>query len=190
MSKTLDNAKKRFHKMIDDFGSDPYGLISHLHEMEKWGRFVLKKHPEANEEIVFLAIWLHDVGHYPIPTDIDHAIRGEKIAKEFLESENLEKEKIAKVLHCIRAHRCKDVIPQTIEAKIIACIDSASHMTDHLYISMAKEGKFSDALNKLDRDYRDLSPFPEIKDKLTNTYNSWKELLKSFEQINISSFKK
>ncbi|KKR33637.1 MAG: hypothetical protein UT64_C0005G0017 [Candidatus Falkowbacteria bacterium GW2011_GWF2_39_8] len=32
----IEEAKKYFHKMVQDFNSDPYGLVNHLKEMEKW----------------------------------------------------------------------------------------------------------------------------------------------------------
>ena len=137
----IEKAKIEFIKMVKDFGSDPYNLLSHIPEVEKWGNFMIKKYPEADGEVVLLSAWLHDIGHYPVPTDIDHAIRSEQQAKEFLENQNYDKEKMNKVLHCVRAHRCRDVMPETLEAKIMAFIDSASHMTDSMYFSMAKDDK-------------------------------------------------
>jgi len=56
-------------------------------------------------------------------------------------------------------------------------------MTDILYIQMAKENKTNLAIEKLERDFRDLSPFPKIKKKLTKTYKSRKKLLKNYPQI-------
>ncbi len=130
-----------------------------------------------------LSIWLHDIGHYPLPTEIDHAIRSENIAREFLKKESVNEEEIQKILHCIRAHRVKDVQPQSMEAKIIACADSASHMTDIIYIDMAKNKMIKQALDKLERDFRDLSLFPRIKEQLTEVYESWKKLLNSLNTL-------
>jgi HD superfamily phosphodiesterase len=184
-SKIIEKAKNEFHQMIDNNGSDPYGLLSHIEELEKWAKFMLKKNPNLDKEVVMLAVFLHDIGHYPINKEMDHAVSGEKIAKNLLEKWDFNKLKIPKVLHCIRAHRCKDVMPETNEAKLMACIDSASHMTDILYIDMATEGRADEALAKLDRDFRDLSNFPEIKDKLKNMYTSWKQLLNDYKKIHL-----
>ena len=69
--------------MIEDFGSDPYKLQSHILEVEKWACLMLKRYPKAESKVVLLAIWLHDIGHYPIPTSDDYAIREEQRAKIF-----------------------------------------------------------------------------------------------------------
>ncbi|HLM83725.1 MAG TPA: HD domain-containing protein [Candidatus Bathyarchaeia archaeon] len=186
MSSIIEKAKSEFLKMISDFGSDPYHLLPHVPEAEKWSRFMLKKNPEAYEEVVLLAVWLHDFGHYPLPTDIDHAVRGEERAREFLERENYPRENMEKVLHCVRAHRCKDVMPETLEAKIIAFCDSASHMTDTMYLDMVRtdeEGKFPRTYAKMERDFRDLAIFPEVQKELAELYETWKGLLKAYEKL-------
>lgn len=189
MSTIIDKARDKFFQMIDDFGSDPYHLRTHVPEVEKWARYLLKKFPEANFEVVLLAVWMHDLGHYPIPTGIDHAIRGEERAKEFLEKLNYPKDKMEKVLHCVRAHRCHDVMPNFIEAKIIACSDSASHMTDSMYFDMAKDDKENNhefrVYAKMERDFRDLGAFPEIQNELKELFEVWKKLIQIYEKIDL-----
>ncbi|MFP4424340.1 MAG: HD domain-containing protein [Candidatus Woesearchaeota archaeon] len=179
----IEKAKQKFFQMIDDFGFDPYHLRPHVPEAEKWVKHLLKKYPEADAEVVILAVWLHDIGHYPVPTEIDHAVRGEERAREFLEKFNYPK--MEKVLHCIRAHRCKDVLPNTIEAKIIACADSASHMTDSIYFDIAKNDKENNqefrAYAKMERDFRDL--FPEIQEELAEILDAWKRLIQAYEKL-------
>lgn len=189
MSEIINKAKQEFHQMVEQFGADPYHLLSHVPEVEKLARHVLKKYPEADEEIVLLSVWLHDLGHYPMPTEIDHAVRSEERAKIFLEKENYPKDKMEKVLHCVRSHRCSDVMPNSLEAKIIACIDSASHMTNSTYFHMMRDDKQNHseprAFAKIDRDYRDLGAFPEIQNELKDLYESWKCLLKAYEKIDL-----
>ena len=172
--------------MIDNFGSDPFRLANHVPEAEKWAKFVLGKYPKADKDVVLLAVWLHDIGHYPIPK-IDHAIISEKIAEEFLIHENYDKEKSKKVLHSVRAHRCLDAMPQTLEAKIMAFSDSASHITDSVYINIARDDikkreKYNLIYSKMERDYRDLSLFPEIQKKLKPLSIAWKNLIKEYEK--------
>lgn len=190
MNQIIKKAKIEFFNIIKEFGSDPYHLKSHVPEAEKWAKYLLKKFPKADEEVVLLAVWLHDIGHYPIPTEIDHAIRSEERARDFLEKENYPKDKLNKVLHCIRSHRCKDVLPNSTEAKIIAFIDSASHMTDKIYLDMTKDDKEHNkelrVYSKIERDYRDLGIFPEIQNELKELYESWKRLIKAFEKINLN----
>jgi 23S rRNA maturation-related 3'-5' exoribonuclease YhaM len=189
MKSIIDKAKDTFLQMIDNFGTDPYGLQDHVAEAEKWARVMLKKYPQADAEIVLLSVWMHDIGHYPIPTEIDHAIRSEQRAKEFLELENYDKEKTQAVLHCVRSHRCSDVMPESLEAKMVAFVDSASHMTISMYMNMAREDKERKesfrAFAKIERDMRDLGSFPEMQKKLTGLYHAWQNLLKEYEKIDL-----
>jgi len=189
MVKIIEKTKKLFEQTIKDFESDPYKLQNHVFEVEKWAHFMLKKYPKAKSKIVLLAVWLHDIGHYPIPTDKDHAIRGEQRAKVFLKKENLSKDEIKKVLHCVRSHRCNDILPISIEAKIIAFADSAAHLTDDLYFDIARKDKENKkpfkVYLKMERDLRDLSLFPNEKKKILELSANWKKLLKSYEKINI-----
>ncbi len=181
----VEKAKNFCMDKVKEFGSDPYRLKTHLPEVEKWAKFITKKLPEIDKEIIFLAVWLHDSGHYPVPTEIDHAVRSEKLAKDFLEKEMYDSEKAKKVLHCVLSHRCKDVMPETKEAKLFAFIDSASHMTDAVYAEIARDHGRDVALAKLERDYRDLHYFPEIKKELLPLYSAWKRLLEEFERVNM-----
>ena len=185
----IKKAKRLFFKMIIDYGSDPYLLKSHILEVERWAIYVLKKYPKADQKVVLLSVWLHDIGHYPVQNKVDHAVRGIKRAKKFLNSEKYAKEKIDIVLHCIRAHRCKDVLPKTLEAKIIAFIDSASHMTDSMYFDIAKKDKAQrkefKVYSKIERDWRDMSLFPEFKHELVGLYKLWKLLLREYEKFNL-----
>jgi len=189
MLSIIEKARAKFFQVTEEFGSDPYLLLPHVPEVERWAKFMLKRYPQADEEVVLLAVWLHDLGHYPILTEVDHAIRSEERAREFLEKEKYPKEKMKKVLQCVRSHRCRDVMPESFEAKIIAFADSASHMTTSIYFDMAKEDKQKNrefkAYAKLERDFRDLSSFPEIKKELTELYNAWKNLLKAYEKIDL-----
>ncbi|MDO8558877.1 MAG: hypothetical protein Q7R84_00950 [bacterium] len=55
--------------------------------------------------------------------------------------------------------------------------DSASHFTDGCYMDMAMNGIKKLALEKLDRDYRDVGIFPKLKKEITPIYNVWKNLI-------------
>lgn len=189
MKNIIDKAKTEFLRVVINFGSDPYNLLPHVPEAEKWARYMFKKYPQANQEVVLLAVWLHDIGHYPIPTDVDHAVRSEQQAKEFLIKQNYPTEKMKEVLHCVRAHRCSDVMPETIEAKIMSFIDSASHITDLMYLKMAKDLKakkeISKVYAKIERDLRDLASFPEVQKDLTGLSHAWKKLIEEYEKIDL-----
>jgi HD superfamily phosphodiesterase len=161
---------------------------AHVEELEKLIEGISLGRPEADKEILLLAVWLHDIGFIRDGGGDDHAITGEIIAREWLEKEGYDKNKAERVLHCVRSHRCKDVQPETLEAKIIAFADSASHMTQGIYIDMLKEereGSTYDPLQKLERDWRDLSFFPEMKNKFEALYEAWRKLIEAYREINI-----
>lgn len=188
-------ARAEFLKSMKKAKNDKFRLGFHVFEVDRWARYLLKKHKDADPEITLLGVWLHDLGQYQglskrVNETEDHAVTSEKVAKIFLEKNNYPKEKMAKVLHCVRAHRCKDVLPQTKEAKIVACCDSASHFTEGVYIRMImafeKENRNSErdnVLGKLERDYRDLKMFPEVQKKLEPLYHAWKALLEQYLKV-------
>jgi hypothetical protein len=137
----------------------------------------LEKFPEANQEIALLGVWFHDIGHYPIPTTIDHAVRGEERTKAFLQENNVDIDIINQVCHCVRSHRNKDVPPETLEAKLVAFSDSASHLVDNMYIDMIKQGNTKRVFPKLERDYRDLNLIEGMQATYTPLYEARKNLL-------------
>lgn len=177
----IEKAKKLFLKTIKA-DIDIYGLIEHVPEAEKWANKMCDTYSDADREVVLLAVWLHDIAYYPV-NEIDHAIKSEKAAKKFLEKEKYPKDKMKKVLHCVRAHRGRDVIPETLEAKIMACVDSASHMTDSMYANIVRDGRSDYVFGKLERDYRDISEFPEVQKELQDVYEKWKALLNALVKI-------
>lgn len=121
-----------------------------------------RKTSRADKEIVLLGVWLHDIGHLIGNSNVDHAINSEIETRKFLSRIGYEKQKIDEVAHCVRAHRCKDIQPETIEAKIVAACDSARHMTDYIYTDIAMQGNIDKAKSKLERDIRDVDSFPEL----------------------------
>ena len=187
MQPIVEKAKKVFLDNVKANGSDPYTHENHVFEVERWAKKLLKTNPTADEEVLLLSVWLHDFGVYPINPNEDHAITGERKAKEFLSKENYDKDKTEKVLHCIRSHRCKDVMPKTLEAKMLATSDSASHFTSTMYFDILYRQKkihhdYS-AFDKINRDYRDIAFFLEVKKELTPIYEAWVNLLKTYEKI-------
>lgn len=179
MTKIIEKAKQHFLKTFAEKENPIYPYLPrHVVEAEKWAKRLLKNYPEVDKEIVLLSIWLHDIGQATIENrKDDHAVKSEAEARRFLSEIGLAAEKIEKVVHCIRAHRCRDVQPKTLEAKILAAVDSVSHMTDFCYIDMASEASKEAALAKLERDYRDVGLFPELQKEITPLYEAWKRLL-------------
>jgi HD superfamily phosphodiesterase len=153
-------------------------LPGHIASVEKWACKIMKGYPKASRKICLLSVWLHDIGHSL--SHKKHHIESEKEVRRFLKTIKINSEKIEKVAHCVRAHRCRDVMPKTIEAKILAAADSASHFTDGAYMDMLVHGYKKFVSEKIERDYRDVGLFPNLKKELTPLYNAWKTLLKAY----------
>lgn len=176
----IQKAKNLFYKTIHETDpNDQYNLWHHVPEMEKWSKRLLELYPEADKTVVLMAVWFHDIAHYLWKKEgDDHAVMGEDLFRDFCAKENIDQTLTNKVAHCVRAHRNRDVAPETFEAKIVACADSASHMTGIVYVDMVSRHRDSDYIyGKIERDFRDLAPFPEIQNELKEVYLDWKKLL-------------
>jgi len=181
----IEEKAKKYCLSIIDESDDIFSLATHLPEAEKWANKICDLHPEADREVVLLIVWLHDVSHYVGDRDTDHAVRSEKMAEEFLGENKYNSEKLKQVLHGVRSHRNRDVAPETLEAKIFACADSASHMTDILYLDMIGQGKFKAVTAKMERDFRDVSMFPEVQKKLAPIHDIWKKFVFEYEKLDL-----
>lgn len=184
MSDLVQKAKRHFLETMKR-GTPAYNYFpEHIKEVEKWAIRILKYAPKANKEVLLTSVWLHDIGHADGDYKIDHAIKSENEAKNFLSGLKVNKLKIKNILHCVRSHRCKDVRPQTQEAKVLAAADSASHMTSFAYIAMMQDGASRERiLKKLERDFRDKNYLPApLAKELAPLYKAWKELLKIFPE--------
>ncbi len=184
-NKNIEKTKTHFLETFKQKRNPVYPYLPrHVIEAEKWAKKILKSHPEADEEIVLLSVWLHDIGLATKDENDDHAVQSETETRRFLTEMGMTSDKIEKVAHCVRAHRCKDVKPSTLEAKILAAADSASHMTDINYIVHISDGLRDYTLAKLERDYRDVGLFPELKKEITPLYKAWRELLSVYPDLN------
>jgi HD superfamily phosphohydrolase YqeK len=176
-----DRYKKHFLEVYESSPVKYRTFPHHVDVVAKWADKLCDLHPEADRDVAVIASWFHDLGHF-LGEDGDHAVISEKAAKEFLEQEDLTDEKKQGILHAVRAHRNRDVEPKTIEAKIVCCADSASHLTAEVYLNVLSDTSKEVTLGKLERDYRDLSEFPEIKEELTPLYQAWKDVINSFPE--------
>lgn len=177
----LEKTKKHFFNTFKESKSAYPYLPRHVKEVEKWSKKIVQRYLEADEEILLLSVWLHDIGQAINGDNPDHAVRSEIETRDFLFKIGLESEKIEKIAHCVRAHRCRDIQPEIIEARILAASDSASHMTDINYIVHINDGwTKKEVLEKLERDYRDVGLFPEIQQEIEPLYKIWKKLIETY----------
>ena len=155
--------KRRCELSSDFFGM---GCFYHIKAVVD-NAVMLAKQFGADEEIVIIAAWLHDVASI---TDYnlyeEHHMHGAEMAKEILEKFDYDKEKIAQVQSCVLNHRgSKPVERLSIEELCVADADAISHFDNVpslLYLAYVKrnlgidEGKeFVKA--KLIRSYEKLS---------------------------------
>jgi hypothetical protein len=185
MSDLIEKAKSYFYSMMtEDYTANSYGLVvNHVPLVEQEMKKCLKRFPEANEEIALLAVRFHDVGYYPLSSEIDHAVRGEERARIFLEKYKVDKEIINQVCHCVRAHRNRDVPPATLEAKLLVFCDNASHLIDSMYINLIKERGEIYVLRKLDKDYEDLALIEGMQEEYNELYTARKVLLTELQKM-------
>jgi len=86
----------------------------------------IAKQENADLDVVKAAVLLHDVARAMEDEGKieDHAIESAKMAEEILEEVNFPREKAAKVIHCIEAHRFrKGIETKSLEAKILQDAD-------------------------------------------------------------------
>lgn len=184
----VEDTKETFLSFVEDARAENPRVSfypDHVKEVERWAIQILRENPEADPETVLLGVWLHDIGNLFGDKTIDHAVRSEEYTKRLLSLEGLPDAKIEAVAHCVRAHRNSDVHPQTLEAKIVAAADSASHMSGDAYLpSAGMKRTIGSSLAKLERDYRDVGLVPGLQEKLTPLYNAWKVLLSVYPKFN------
>jgi HD superfamily phosphodiesterase len=184
VDKLIAETKEYFINNIQQT-EDKYGLLEHVPEVVKWVKKIREYYPKSDLEVVLFGAWLHDVSHYLVNDGEDHAVKSEEMSREFL-SGKIDKDTIDRVCHCVRSHRCKDVAPETLEAKVLACADSASHMSGIIYMDMLSNGhRVATVDEKLERDYRDIFIFPEVKELLTPIYKLWKSMLLEYQKLNL-----
>ncbi len=161
----------------------PYNFLDrHVFKTEKWAKEILPNHPEADREVVLLSVWLHDIGQLT-GSRKDHSINSENEVRLFLPNLKISPSQIGKVSHCVRSHKCTDVLPNTIEAKILAVANSISHMTDSYYITMINKVSKKVALKKLKKDCKIIELLPEMKKEIQPFCKSWKELLDAYPSL-------
>lgn len=153
-----------------------YFVEKHVKIVLQEAKWLLQFYPNADKGVVEYGCWLHDVGikfgkknengitdTIKQKTNIHHLV-GLRLAKEFLKTTNLPKEKIKNILHCIEAHRTgSPPDPETIEAKIVASADNLAHfvMADFLEEQMGLEK----TVLKLKRDLKIPFMLPEALER-------------------------
>lgn len=164
---------------------DSWFLQEHLLEVERLAASLFSLYPEADQNMVGLAVWFHDVarlsGH-----DEDHALMGAKRAKAVMEELGFNNDEISLVFEACLRHGCKGkLLPLSLEAKILATADALSHFFHDFYTNAAKHYREKKNLpeeevaqtiqNKIDRDFHNKIFFDEAKEYIRPVYEELKE---------------
>jgi len=176
----LEKTKQHFFELVKGGNTTNQQLLVHVPEVEKWAIKILESNKGTDRKIVLLSVWLHDTGHILGDENTDHAITSEIEVRRFLNEEAIDSDTIDKVAHCVRAHRCRDIQPESIEGKILAAADSASHFTDGVYLYFLREFGKDQAMEKIERDFNEKNSFPEIIKEIEPLYHAWKKLIEVY----------
>jgi HD superfamily phosphodiesterase len=158
----------------------------HLMEVERFANLLCDKHTEADRDIVGLGVWFHDVGRLR-GQDEGHDVYGAEEARRVLTEKNYSPDKIERVFEVCRAHRCKNIKPESLEAKIVATADAMSHFTHSFYFRLFQfyinDLSFDQirekAYQKLERDFNDKIAFDEGREEVRRQYEAMKLVLQS-----------
>lgn len=149
----------------------------HVSVVEKLAKELIKTQPSANVEIVLLSVYFHDLW-------------GADFSKRYLTEHGFSEEIINGVYHSCMAHRVKEVMPETVEAKILATADALSHFENGFYMRIFYSwGKrmtdYQEMRNKLmkkiERDFNQKIFFTEAKKAVEPMYLGWKTALGSIK---------
>ena len=151
-------------------------LPRHVFETERWAEKIIQKYSEVDREAVLLSVWLHDIGQV-VGGNIDHAVNSENETRIFLPKIEISPKRIGKIAHCVRSHKCRDVQPNILEAKILAVANAVSHMTDSYYLTMISKLSKEIALDKLKKDTKIIKILPNIEKEMRPFCRAWKELI-------------
>jgi hypothetical protein len=165
---------------------EPWFVSEHLLEVEKHASWLCDLYPNANRDVVGLAVWFHDIGRLEGIND-GHDQYGAAEAQKVLSANHFPQDMIDLVTAACAAHRAEEVKPVTIEAKILATADAMSHFIHSFYVriieSRRKTTEFHQALAliklKLDRDFNEKISLPEAKAKIKPIYDAWCVILEN-----------
>ncbi len=183
----MDNVEKIKQLIKDEiYNSDYIGswfFGEHLLGVEKNVKFLLNNLLQADKEIVMLGVWLHDLQRIR-GIKGDHQKIGAEEAEKVLNKYDYKKDVIEKVKKIILCHSCDDVMPETLEEKILASADAMSHYYNDFYLRIATLGQRNLeefrkwVLEKIDRDYNKKIFFDFAKEKIKFNHDTLVNLLR------------
>lgn len=163
---------------------DSWFLPEHLMEVERLANSLCDQFPEADRDVVGLSVWFHDIGRLR-GCEEEHDVYGAQEAKKVLSEKGFPSEKTELVYQACLAHRCKEIKPESLEAKILATADAMSHFSHGFYLRLFQVlkgrmsfGEIRDLVRKkLERDYNDKIFFNQAREEIRERYQALKLIL-------------
>lgn len=158
-------------KYIEDWFYDV-----HLLKVEEMSKWLLKKLPKADKEIVLLGVWLHDLQRIR-GIKGEHQKAGAIEAAKVMKKYGYDKDVMARVQEIILTHSCSRNMPGSLEAKILATADAMSHYYNDFFLVIGLTGKREIkeyktwVLEKLNRNYKKKLFFPFAKKKIKDRHD-------------------
>ena len=167
----------------------------HQKEMVDCAKKLLKVY-KADEKLVVVACWLHDVTKYQAKNNKKsiskfhktHHLDGYEFTKKFLKKYEISEKEIEAIAQCVLRHRNSPPYQaKKIEEKIIATADVMSHFVSLFYLTYFKfypndtmEKMTENQIRKLDRDWRDLQLLPKAKKMVEREYKVIRKLIENY----------
>ena len=159
----------------------------HLKLVKKYADKLASIYKDADDEVVELAVWLHDITRIESLSK-NHNVTGAAKAENLLREMNYPQDIVEKVKHCILTHRCKDgdPKPESIEAKILASADGMAHF-DIIPLLMWMAGKHTDMdireaarwlYHKIERAWEKKIILPEAREMVKDKYRAFQVLFR------------
>lgn len=182
LQKIIQEAKKRYS---EDFWK------YHIIPVVRNALSLTKEIPEANEQVVELASYLHDIARFQARGELslmsNHHLVGAQMAGELLEKYSYDLDFISHVEDCIISHRgSKGPSPKDKEAEIVACADALSHFDTIFFVLnvFLQNDTFKESILRIEqkilRDWNRLT-LPEAKELSRNKYEAVMLLIKSMK---------
>ena len=123
----------------------------------------LAKAYRADEFIVTIASYLHDLYYIQTHNHEIHEIKGSEIANKLLKKYHINENEIELISKCILHHRgSKESKRESIEEKIVACADAMDHINrfQHMFYRASQKWSYEEAVKwmkaKIERGWKKL----------------------------------
>ena len=113
--------KERVRIVVEAEQQSDAHRMDHSHRVARNARSILKSYPEADAEILYLAVLLHDVDQ-PFNDKANHVMRSAAVAERLLTEIEYPPPRVTRVLELIREHSTEHISivrPSTVEARIL-----------------------------------------------------------------------